>query len=462
MLEEALRYERMGFSVIPVNHVGARGCTCGLKDCKSQGKHPVGDWKRAQEHRLTPPDLQKIFADKSPKRNVGIVTGPVSGIYVLDIDGEKGLDSLARAGHPIESLPTTPTVRTGGGGYHLYFRYPEWEVKSKTEILGAGSKVDVRGLGGFVVAPPSDHKSGKRYEWVEGRGLEIPIAEFDLRSILPQEEKKSIRIRTRTKTAWHTQLFASGSDEGKRNSDATKLFGYYLSSRIGSEGARHLVRDYNTRNKPPLSDSELEQIFESVEKADSKVQTLEWASGVLRMEILSCRWVTGDVPKLLIEFPEGMCQLSSDDILSPAAFQKAVLAATKTIIPRLSEATNPTHSKLAQALISNAVNVDAGAEATEVGMVRTAIRSYLAGLPELIDLKNGDKAPNRGAFACDGLIWMAIQDVTVRMTRAPTTPMLAQRMGELGMVNREFMTVLGDTRSVWGISKSEVKSDSGV
>jgi hypothetical protein len=60
-------------------------------------------------------------------------------------------------------LPETPVVLTGGGGKHYYFRHPGGYIKSVAAALGPG--LDIKGEGGFVVAPPSLHASGRRYEW---------------------------------------------------------------------------------------------------------------------------------------------------------------------------------------------------------------------------------------------------------------------------------------------------------
>src|ERR687893_501924 len=89
---------------------------------------------------------------------VGIVTGPVSGILVLDVDGPEGEEQLRKHGHP-----PTPIVRTASGGLHLYFKHPAHEVKTGIRVAPG---LDVKASGGYVVAPPSLGPNGKRYEWV--------------------------------------------------------------------------------------------------------------------------------------------------------------------------------------------------------------------------------------------------------------------------------------------------------
>ena len=128
-----------GFSVIPV---------------KRQGKLPAGSWKRFQTARAAFADVQNWAAQDI---NCGIVTGAVSGIFVLDLDSEAALAEAERRG-----LPTTVAARTANG-HHLYFRHPGGMVKTCKGVPFEGA--DIRGDGGFVVGPGSVHPSGVVYEW---------------------------------------------------------------------------------------------------------------------------------------------------------------------------------------------------------------------------------------------------------------------------------------------------------
>ena len=89
---------------------------------------------------------------------VGIVTGPLSGVLVLDVDSAEGEECLRKHGHP-----PTPMVRTAGGGLHLYFKHPDQMVKTRIRVVPG---LDVKASGGYVVAPPSVGENGKRYEWL--------------------------------------------------------------------------------------------------------------------------------------------------------------------------------------------------------------------------------------------------------------------------------------------------------
>lgn len=161
-LEAALNYRNRGWSVVAVHGVRNGRCTCSKgARCSSPGKHPIGSWKEYQQRHASEEEVRSWFR-KHPHANVGIVTGEISGLVVLDIDGKEGLENLAALNFEI---PETFMVETGGGGQHHYFAYPPGGLSNSASKIAP--KVDIRADGGFVVAPPSMHVSGRRYEWVK-------------------------------------------------------------------------------------------------------------------------------------------------------------------------------------------------------------------------------------------------------------------------------------------------------
>jgi len=103
-----------------------------------------------------------------PDANIAITTGSKSGIFVVDIDPRNGGDeSMVELQQIHGALPPTPEVSTGGGGRHFYFRLPEGcRLPSR---LATG--IDLKGHGGYVIAPPSTHISGGSYSWVPKNAL---------------------------------------------------------------------------------------------------------------------------------------------------------------------------------------------------------------------------------------------------------------------------------------------------
>ncbi len=150
-----------GWRVVQLHFVGPDGLTCSCnrgRACLSKGKHPINtEWQNTEPY--TEADIDSLW-ERFP-RNLGIATGEPSGIWVLDIDPDKGgtdsLISLLEGHQPLRG--STYTVRTGGGGWHFYFAMPaDGQVRNSQDRLGKG--IDVRGTGGQVVAPPSTTDKG--------------------------------------------------------------------------------------------------------------------------------------------------------------------------------------------------------------------------------------------------------------------------------------------------------------
>lgn len=134
---------------------------------KKGDKAPAIKWEKFKCERATDEQILR-WQEHSPDANIGVVTGIISGIFVLDLDNEEAIIEAERRG-----LPQTPRVRTGKG-QHIYFRYPQGQVvKNRVGFLPG---MDIRGEGGYVVAPPSMHPNGSKYEWIT-RPDECPLAD---------------------------------------------------------------------------------------------------------------------------------------------------------------------------------------------------------------------------------------------------------------------------------------------
>lgn len=161
-VDAALAYAERGWLVFPCHSAGEAGCSCRRPDCSSPGKHPriSGGLRNASSDQA----VIRRWWTRWPNANVAVRTGEVSGVVVLDIDPDHGGDdALAQLVRRHEPLPAGPAVRTGSGGLHLYFEHPGPAVRNSAGSLGPG--IDVRGDGGYVIAPPSRHASGASYEW---------------------------------------------------------------------------------------------------------------------------------------------------------------------------------------------------------------------------------------------------------------------------------------------------------
>jgi len=159
--EAALAYAAYGWPVFPVAPHAKRPLTeHGKDDASADRERIVAWWKRW------------------PDAGVAIATGLASGLVVVDVDprndGSDGIEDLeAKHGR----LPECPVVLTGGGGTHSYFAHPGGEIPCRTN-LGGFRGVDLKGDGGYVVAPPSIHPSGVAYTWNPWLPLEVEIPLF--------------------------------------------------------------------------------------------------------------------------------------------------------------------------------------------------------------------------------------------------------------------------------------------
>jgi len=174
MLEHALNYARRGWAVFPLHTpMGAR-CSCSNPKCDNQGKHPRT--QNGLNDATTDPAQIKRWWTRTPNANIAIRTGEASGFFVLDVDGDTGRQSLEDLINDYGALPDTPEAITGGLGRHILFKCDGTIIPNSRGKMGPG--LDVRGDGGYIVAPPSLHVSGRHYEWDLGQHPdETPLVE---------------------------------------------------------------------------------------------------------------------------------------------------------------------------------------------------------------------------------------------------------------------------------------------
>lgn len=125
-------------------------------------KAPFIPWA---EFQARPPDLAEVidWYRYRPGAGVAVVTGKAKGLLVVDVDPKNGgFESLARFEEEFGELPQGPRVRTQSGGLHAYFRHPAFDAEARND---ARPGIDIKGSGGYVVAPPSRGEQGE-YSWI--------------------------------------------------------------------------------------------------------------------------------------------------------------------------------------------------------------------------------------------------------------------------------------------------------
>lgn len=249
----ALRYASYGWRVLPLHGVVRGRCTCGRADCQSAGKHPLT--RNGALDASSDPDVIRSWWRRWPAANVGIATG--RGLVVLDVDPRHGgLGSLKAIQQEHGPLPETLTVATGGGGYHFYF------TGQAGNRVGVRPGLDLRGDRGYVVAPPSLHMSGRRYEWVR---MGLPLAPLPPWLLTGNATGASTQTpRAIPSTEWQ-RLLAGPIPEGRRNDSLTRLTGHLLRRGVHPVVAMELVLAVNrARCVPPLPEQEVVNLVDSI------------------------------------------------------------------------------------------------------------------------------------------------------------------------------------------------------
>ncbi len=229
---------------------------------RPRDKFPLIRWEPYQYRVADAAEVNRWF-DRWPDANVGIVTGQVSGLVVLDVDprhgGEESIADWARSGRP---LPDTTEAVTGGGGRHLYFRAPAMLLRNR---VGLSPGIDLRANGGLVVGPPSIHPSGGRYTWRSGHAPEdfapAPLPDWLRRMAAGGGQGAGHSIGH-----WR-KLVAEGVPEGTRNNTIASLAGHLLWHGVDPDVTLELLLCWNrVRCRPPLDDEEVAGVVASIVK----------------------------------------------------------------------------------------------------------------------------------------------------------------------------------------------------
>jgi hypothetical protein len=247
VLDAALRQARSGRPVFPCDPRSKRPRTPnGFKDATTDPAK-VSAWFRDTDAML------------------GMPTGRTTGLVVVDIDGDAGLESLRALERQHGQFPKTTSVVTPRGGSHFYFRHPGAEVRCSASTVGPS--IDIRGDGGYVVIPPSQTADGRAYV-VDDNLPPAGLPEWLLNAVGARSSAQ------RTPTGEWLSIVQNGvrgpdpwSDtpsEG-RNDKLTRLVGHLLRRYVDVEivhALAHLVNEH--RFKPPLDSPEVDRIVDSI------------------------------------------------------------------------------------------------------------------------------------------------------------------------------------------------------
>ena len=283
-LQQALGYSALGWRVFPIHSWHDGKCTCDNDNCRDPAKHPINS-NGCLGATTDPETIKAWFEETKGMCNWGIATG--GGIYVLDVDPRHdGMISLARlqVDNECALMPITPKANTGSDGTHYYFALPEGVTLKNRKGFRPG--LDGRGDGGYVVAPPSLHRSGKRYNWATAP--DIPLAPmpkwlFELLSDnvvspnapvagnLVSDKPSTIGEGPVTLLTVQGDLTNSPGVSSKRHDTLWRLIGIHYARGEKVETVGRLAMDWAKKCEPPLSPSDVCKAVQGIwKKHESK------------------------------------------------------------------------------------------------------------------------------------------------------------------------------------------------
>jgi len=249
------------------------------KHLTDQCKRPVlYGWDEYKKRRPTKEEITGWFTE-NPDANIAIITGEVSGVVVMDLDSSDAEKYANEKG----GFGDTPRVITGRGS-QVYLRRPGFPVRNSSN---RELKIDMRGDGGYVVAPPSIHGSSRQYRWTDDCSIldvepgECPEWVLDFIKNPPKNEMKETKtvaaVEAKTNEPAHkgdgnkfVDILRNGTSTGDRNHTAASLVGHLMKTVKDPNEVWEIVNIWNMKNTPPLDQKELKKTFDSVRSMDAK------------------------------------------------------------------------------------------------------------------------------------------------------------------------------------------------
>lgn len=220
----------------------------------------LSSWAEFQSRRGTEEEVMEWF-EKWPDANIGIVTGQVSGIDVVDFDTEEAFEQAKQNG-----LPDVPMVQTARG-CHLYFKHTDGLRKGKNQQ--SLPDVDLQADGAYVVAPPSFHESGVQYKWVTDSNFDVDqlptVPDWVIEKIHSPVQKTKRRKSKIAKQKGNMTMH-----EGSRNVTLASHVGRWIQQGLSFDETLEQAKKFNLNFKPPLDEQEVRYVVGSILKTHNR------------------------------------------------------------------------------------------------------------------------------------------------------------------------------------------------
>jgi hypothetical protein len=267
----------------PVTH---NDCACGEPCGKQTAKHPVASYDLSNRSVFVAPHgcrsattntgiLKLWFGVYVPEANLGVST---EKLVVIDSDPRHGGDeSLKKLEAEHGELPLTWRALTGGGGEHIIFACPNGAaiasvVAANMQSPPLGPGIDVRARGGYIVAPPSRHISGRAYCWsVDHHPADVPLAPAPDWLVERLTAHRTTNGGKRHDPA-HWAAWAAATHSEYRDAAVARMAGKLLRAvSLDPDYVLILLLDWNARHcDPPLTEHKVQEIFDRICEREAK------------------------------------------------------------------------------------------------------------------------------------------------------------------------------------------------
>ena len=235
-------------------------------------------------------ELSQYKPEELAGSNVGIVTGPASNLLVLDIDNPRLFESFGRRYH--YSISEGFTVKTGKGS-HRYYRYPnngkEYRCKAYP-IFG----FDIRGVGGYVVAPYSIHpETGCTYDITNDS--EIPIAPELLLKYCSAIDHSSVPKLDKIKSPEVIALIENGADKGHRSEAIMRVIDSLVANGLDDDQIFYIFNTYKIGEKYLEKQAHLRDqwLQEQIDKAEYYFDNIQSTPDTKQKKKVNISYVNG-------------------------------------------------------------------------------------------------------------------------------------------------------------------------
>lgn len=359
ILDAALRYRELGWSVIPM---------------KKEDKIPHVKWKKYQTELPTEEDLKHWFS-KWPDANIALICGNLSGVFALDFDDQAALEQYKAIYDP--NVQDTMCQKTAHGMHALFLTNGD----TVPLIQPVAEKIDLKGEGSYIMVEPSIHPTGEPYQWIglnpltDGIDdiLDPPSGIQKLIDDYKQSSTKRIKQIEQPKNpeGWEQELLL-GVERGGRNIAAAKLAGLYLGKNYSQEDTLVLLKRWNERNVPPLQEKDIDVVVKSIFSEHQRKKSHGIAEAIEKIIVL--KYPDGETKYKLCLSRDRYTIINVEDLLSSRRTIAKIVDAIRVVFNPMKQ---DKWLDLIRIWLNAAEEKIMDTEESELGIIRETIEEWM-------------------------------------------------------------------------------------